>query len=151
MLPAVGAEPGGSGSVGLGGRRGCAPPSALPPPACCTHAHLCAWFHHKLPAPQFVPNESFFPTTNETMFWEQPAWSRAPMDAFCAQQFGAGGPQPNYGLLPLLYSAGDLSAASNLILSNGELDPWSSGAGWLLSKAGRAAGWLGGCLAAAFV
>ncbi|GAB4818072.1 hypothetical protein N2152v2_005118 [Parachlorella kessleri] len=77
---------------------------------------------------EFVPNESFFPTTGVIdMFWAQPQpFDSSHLRAFCHKQWGEARPTLDLSLQPLLYACGDLSAASNIILSNGWLDPWSS-------------------------
>ncbi len=64
------------------------------------------------------------------MFWRRGP-SELTLESFCRQQFGADAPLPNLRLMSQLYNSGDLSAASNIILSNGLMDPWSSGTCWL--------------------
>lgn len=96
-----------------------------------------------LPGPtlQFVPSESFFPANGTSdMFWAMGPFNASFVADFCAAQFGAGGPLPDYGILPLRWGAraSDFAAASNIIFSNGLLDPWSSG-GWRWARAGP--GW----------
>lgn len=80
---------------------------------------------------QFVPSESFFPPNGTTdMFWDAGGFNASWVRSFCRGQFGERGPLPGFRTLPLLFgaSAADFQAgASNIIFSNGLLDPWSSG------------------------
>lgn len=57
------------------------------------------------------------------MFWIAP-WSLQADIAGCQQQFGLT-PRPN--MVRIEYGVTDLSGASNIVFSNGNLDPWSSG------------------------
>lgn len=80
---------------------------------------------------QFVPSESFFPPNGTTdMFWDAGAFNASAVASFCRGQFGQEGPVPGFATLPLLFgaTAADFQAgASNILFSNGLLDPWSSG------------------------
>ncbi|KAL4448364.1 hypothetical protein ABPG75_005583 [Micractinium tetrahymenae] len=80
---------------------------------------------------QFVPSESFFPPNGATdMFWDARGFNASWVRSFCRQQFGQEGPVPDFRTLPLLFgaTAADFQAgASNILFSNGLLDPWSSG------------------------
>ncbi|RYY34690.1 hypothetical protein EON62_03060 [archaeon] len=57
------------------------------------------------------------------LFWNAP-WNLAATIESCQQQF-ATTPRPN--MVQLQYGVQDLSAASNIVFSNGGLDPWSGG------------------------
>ncbi|PSC67864.1 inner membrane PPF-chloroplastic isoform B [Micractinium conductrix] len=84
---------------------------------------------------QWVPSESFFPPNGTTdMFYDAGPFNLTQLDAFCTAQLGGGGPLPDTRTLPLLFggAADDFAAASNILFSNGDLDPWSSG-GFLTS------------------
>lgn len=83
------------------------------------------------PPAQFVPSESFFPSNGTTdMFFDMGPFNATFVDDFCRAQFGEGGPVPGFDVLPLRWGArpADFATASNIIFSNGLLDPWSSGA-----------------------
>ena len=82
---------------------------------------------------QWVPSESFFPPNGTTdMFYDAGPFNLTQLDAFCTAQLGGGGPLPDTRTLPLLFggAADDFAAASNILFSNGDLDPWSSGGWW---------------------
>ncbi|KAI7839243.1 hypothetical protein COHA_006941 [Chlorella ohadii] len=74
--------------------------------------------------------QSFFPSNGTTdMFFDMGAFNASFVDEFCRTQFGEAGPVPGFGVLPLRWGAraADFATASNIIFSNGLLDPWSSG------------------------
>lgn len=82
------------------------------------------------PACPQVPNESYFPSDAESMFWDDgradvdPAAVAAGCRAYLRPPEDA--PAPDFTLVPTVYGV-DPSASSNIIFFNGLLDPWSSG------------------------
>lgn len=58
------------------------------------------------------------------MFYEQPTYGRAKLNAHCQKTWGK---TPRYGELWLGLGLDNLPAASNIVLANGLLDPWHSG------------------------
>ena len=51
-------------------------------------------------------------------------WDFAAFSDCCADVFGV---RPSPTTLPITYGGGDINASSNIMLSNGMLDPWRAG------------------------
>jgi len=51
-------------------------------------------------------------------------WDFAAFSDYCADVFGV---RPSPTTLPITYGGGDINASSNIMLSNGMLDPWRAG------------------------
>ncbi|KAK9796283.1 hypothetical protein WJX73_004046 [Symbiochloris irregularis] len=68
----------------------------------------------------------YFPSRGDKhdMFWDQGPFDREGIDNQCIQMFNV---TPRRDWIPIQYGASHLAASSNIILSNGLYDPWSSG------------------------
>ena len=70
------------------------------------------------------------------MFWAQPVWDHARMDAHCRSAYNL---TTRYGWLNTTYGAGNVGQHTNIVFANGLLDPWHSGGIlWNVSETVRA-------------
>jgi pimeloyl-ACP methyl ester carboxylesterase len=58
------------------------------------------------------------------MFYPQPVWTHEMYNQHCNSTYGV---TPRFGWLDLQYGGPNLNSASNIVFSNGLLDPWHSG------------------------
>lgn len=58
------------------------------------------------------------------MFWAQPTWGRADFDKYCTAKYGK---KPRWDHWKVGPNVDTLSSTSNVIFTNGDLDPWHSG------------------------
>jgi lysosomal Pro-X carboxypeptidase len=58
------------------------------------------------------------------MFYHQPVWTHQRFDEHCSKKFGV---TTRWGWLNTTFGAGNVQGATNIVFSNGLLDPWHSG------------------------
>lgn len=96
----------------------------------CTHSHhpdspdihAGAW-DYQWCTESMAQELPYFPTTGDRdMFWDQGPFNTSLIREHCLKAWGVE-PQPHWSLLQ--YGGTDLRDASNIVLSNGNYDPWS--------------------------
>jgi lysosomal Pro-X carboxypeptidase len=76
--------------------------------------------------------------TPNDMFWRQTTWNQSMFDDYCSKAWGVKPRYYHWQALGPKSDARGLAAVSNVVFTNGQLDPWSSGG--ILSNESLAAG-----------
>ncbi|KAK9812902.1 hypothetical protein WJX72_005519 [[Myrmecia] bisecta] len=102
------------------GSKECYKVSELAGPAATPKTWLYLWCTEQMP--QEMP---YFPANGRNdMFWDQGPFNKSRIEAECLDTFGVA---PRYSWAEIEFGLTDYSASSNIVFSNGELDPWHTG------------------------